>query len=205
MKQEIDFDCENGNTLWWDAMCQDAKNICLTFEPWDKQEGDIPPGYQETKCHLIFDINMGYNFLRKYRFVAGGHMTETPAKLTYASVVSRDSVNIALTIAALNGLDILPWDIQNAYFTDRCWEKIWTRAGPEFRSETVMIIIFRMALDGLKSSGTEFRAHLSDTLNDIGFLSTKADPDVWYRPAVKPNAFEYYEYILCYVNNILCI
>ena len=31
------------------------------------------------------------------------------------------------------------------------------------------------------------------------------DPDVWYWPALKPNGFEYYEYILCYVDDILCI
>ena len=49
--------------------------------------------------------------------MAGGHTTETPAALTYASVVSQDSVRITLTLAALNGLDILAWDIQNAYLT----------------------------------------------------------------------------------------
>ena len=33
MKQEIEFDRENGNTLWWDAVCQDTKNVCPAFEP----------------------------------------------------------------------------------------------------------------------------------------------------------------------------
>jgi hypothetical protein len=51
---------------------------------------------------MIFDIKMGENFRRKARMVADGHQTETPAALTYSSVVSRDSVQIALTIAALN-------------------------------------------------------------------------------------------------------
>ena len=107
MKQEIEFDCENGNTLWWDVVCQDMKNAHPAFEPWEKPVGDIPPGYQEIKCNLIFDIKMGENFLRKAHFVAGGHMTETPTTLTYSYVVSRDSVCIALTVAALNGLEIL--------------------------------------------------------------------------------------------------
>ena len=44
-------------------------------------------------------------------------MTETPAALTYASLVSRESVRIALTIVALNGIDILSCDIQNDYLT----------------------------------------------------------------------------------------
>ena len=51
---------------------------------------------------MIFDIKMGENFPQKDHFVAGGHLTKTPATLTYASVVSRDLIRIMLTIAALN-------------------------------------------------------------------------------------------------------
>ena len=50
-------------------------------------------------------------------------------------------------------------------------------------------MIVRMALYGLKSSGAVFCDNLADTLNEIGFLSTKVDPDLLYRPAVKPNGF----------------
>ena len=57
-------------------------------------------------------------------------------------------------------------------------------------------MISGMALYGLKYSGTSFCAHLDETLSYLGFLSAKADPDVWYRPVVEPNYFEYYEYIL---------
>ena len=56
---------------------------------------------------MIFDIKMGENFRRKARFFAGGHMTETPTTLTYASLTSRDSVRIELNITALNGIEIL--------------------------------------------------------------------------------------------------
>ena len=105
-------------------MCQDIKYVCPTFYPWEKPEGDIPPGYQDIKCHLIFEIKMGENFLQKYRFVAGGHTMETPDTLTYASVVSRELVHIALAIADLGGLEILSCDIQNDYFTDDFRKKI---------------------------------------------------------------------------------
>ena len=109
--------------------------MMVAFEEFDGDINNIPPGYQFMKCHMIFDIKMGENFRRKARMVAGGHMTETPAILTYSSVVSRDSVRIALTIAALNDLKVLSCDIQNAYLTAKCREKIWTRAGPEFGSD----------------------------------------------------------------------
>jgi hypothetical protein len=55
---------------------------------------------------------MGENFRQKARLVANGSRTETPAALTYSSVVSRDSVRIALLVASLNDLQLLACDIQ---------------------------------------------------------------------------------------------
>ena len=68
-----------------------------------------------------------------------------------------------------------------------------------------MIMVIRKALYGLKSSGAAFRTHIAKTLYNMGFVPTRADPDVWHRPAVKEDGFEYYEYILCYVDDILAI
>ena len=132
-------------------------------------------------------------------------MTDTLNTLTYASIVSRDSVRIVLTLVALNVLDTLSYDTQNAYLASEFQEKIWNCAGQEFGSEAGTIMIFRMALYGLKSSSASFCANLANNLDDIGFLCTKADPGVWYLSAVKPNGFDYYKYILYNVNNILCI
>ena len=79
--------------------------------------------------------------------------------MTYAYVVLRDLVRIALNIAALNGINILSYDVQNAYSTSECREKIWTRDSPEFGSESGTIMIFRMALYVLKYSSTAFLVH----------------------------------------------
>lgn len=68
--------------------------------------------FQEIKCHMLFDVKM--NLTWKACFVAGWHMTEPPASITFLSVVSRDSVRIAFMLAALNDLDILACDIGNA-------------------------------------------------------------------------------------------
>jgi hypothetical protein len=42
-------------------------------------------------------------------------MTGAPMIMTYASVVSRETVCIALTLAALNDLEVKAADILNAY------------------------------------------------------------------------------------------
>jgi hypothetical protein len=173
------FNKENGNTLWWDAICKEMKNIRPAFEVWDKDVSELPPGYQKITCHMNFDVKMGENFRRKARFVADGHKTKAPAAMTYSSVVSRDSVRIALTILALNDLDIMACDIQNAYLTVDCQEKCWTAAGPEFGSEAGLTMIIKKALYGLKCTGAAFRAHLAETLDAMGFKPSYADPDVW--------------------------
>ena len=66
-------------------------------------------------------------------------------------------------------------------------------------------MIVKMALYGLKSSGTSFRSKLAAVLHDLSYLSLKADPDVWIRPAVRPDGSEYYEMALCYVDDVLVI
>ena len=181
------------------------KNVRPAFEEFEGTKEEIPKGHQFIRCHMIFDTKFGENFRRKARLVAGGHMTEAPAMITYSSVLSRDSVRIALTIAALNGLQVMSCDIQNAYLTADCRERTWTYAGPEFGSDAGKIMLIKKALYGLKSSGAAFRAHLGETLHDLGFVPTSADPDVWRRPAVKPDGFEYYELILCYVDDLLAM
>ncbi len=44
-------------------------------------------------------------------------MTNAPATVMHTSVVSREIVSIALTVAALNALKVTTADIMNAYIT----------------------------------------------------------------------------------------
>ena len=169
---------QNGDNLWWEAICMEMKNVRIAFEEFDGDKSDIPKGYQYIDCHMIFYIKMGENFRRKARMVTGGHKTEALNTLTYSSVVSRDSIRIALTLAALNGLDILGYDIQNAYLTVPCRERIWTIAGPEFGSDAGKIMLVVCALYGLKLSGVAFRTLLAEKLWELGYKLSCADPDV---------------------------
>lgn len=82
--------------------------------------------------------------------MANGNETETPSTLTYSSVMSRDSVCIALLVAELNDLCLLSFDIQNAYLTLDYCKHIYTIAGPEFGSEAGSIMVIRKALYGLR-------------------------------------------------------
>ena len=135
------------------------KNIRPDFEVWEKDISELPPGYQKITCHMIFVVKMGENFRIKARFLAYGYKTKTTAVITYSPVVSRESVRIALTIAALNYLDVLACDIQNAYLTADCRVQLWVLAGPNFGSEAGNKILVRKALYILKRSGIVFSSN----------------------------------------------
>ena len=133
-------------------------------------------------------------------------MIASTSSIKYSSVVSRDSVRISLTIAALNGLSTLGCDIQNTYLTAPFRENIWTTAGPEFSSESGKNMLVIRALYGFKLSVAAFRIFLAEALYDLGYKSSVADPDVWLRPAIKEKyGFKYWEYVSCYVDDVLCV
>ena len=108
-------------------------------------------------------------------------------------------------VAALKGLDVQGVDVQNAFLLAPNLEKIWLRAGNEFGSEQGKVFIVVRALYGLKSAAAAFRAFMASKLEELGFKSSVANPDVWMRAATKENGEDYYEYILMYVDDILAI
>ena len=104
---------------------------------------------------------------RKAQFVAGGHLTEAPPpSITYLSVVSRDSVRLAFLIPALNAdSEIVAFDVGNA--------------GLEFGLRQGTVIKVVQALYGLKSSGAAWKSMFNNTILNMRFVETVADPDVY--------------------------
>jgi len=198
------LDRANGNTLWMDALRKEMEAVRIAFEVQDADVKHLP-GYKKIPGHIIWDVKM--DFTRKAHYVAGGHRTDPPKVLTYSSVVSRESVRMALFVAALNDLGVRLTDIGNAYLTaattERCYVVAGDEFGPELKGRILKIV---RALYGLKSAGAAFHAHLASILRHImGFTPCEADPDVWMRLAQKPDGTLYYEYVLCYVDDVLII
>ena len=145
------------------------KNVQIAFKIGLVRDPN-PVRHQQIRWHMIFDIKIEI-FKRKARFAAGGNTTETHETLTYPSVVSRESVRIALTLVALNDLDFKTGDIMNAYQTALVGEKIWCICGTEFGVDAVKPAIIKRALYVLKASGASFRNHLSNYMQTLGYTS----------------------------------
>jgi hypothetical protein len=72
-------------------------------------------------------------------------------------------------------------------------------------SNAVKTKVIVRSLYGLKSAGAAFRLSLAEIIAELGYESTKADPDVWIRKAVRDDGHQYYEMLFVYVDDILAL
>jgi hypothetical protein len=211
VEEALEIDRQTGTDHWQRALNKEMSKVKVAWNardditPNDIQSGKVKnmTRFQEIGCHIVFDIKM--DFTRKARFCTGGHTTNTPSAMTYSSVVLRDSVRIRFMLAALNGLDVMACDLENAYLNAPCVEKIWFKGGLECGSNKGKGCVVVHALYGLKSAGASWHATLAQALRDIGFVSTIADPNIWIQPAAHDDGYEYYEMLLVYVDDVLAI
>ena len=124
----------------------------------------------------------------------------------FADVVSRESVRIAFTYAAINGLPVCAADIQNAYLQAPAYEKNYVICGPEFGLQNIgKIAVIVRALYSGKSANADYWRHVRHAMTELGFQSCKAYPDVWFRPSINSYGTDYYQYVLIYTDDILAI
>ena len=112
VEEAFTLDKENWNGLWYKAIQKEMRAVKTAVKILDDDERP-PIGSQYMKCHMVFSIKME-DFSRNACLVAGGHMIEAPESLTYASMVSRESVRIALTWASLNDLEVIVFCIHHS-------------------------------------------------------------------------------------------
>ena len=158
MPDDIDhakeLDAKNGNDFWSKALKKEIFNLGVAVEILG--EGTkAPPGWSKVSGHIVWDVKM--SFERKARWVLDGHKTADPICSNYAGVVSRESVRIAFTYAALNKLDVAAADIRNAYLQAPSSRKDYIICGPEFGLENVgRVALIHRAIYGGKTAGRDF-------------------------------------------------
>ena len=157
-----EFDMSYGDTFWKNATAKEMHNVQIAFEvlPADTPT-PVGSGWSKVIGHIIFDVKMSLE--RKARWVLDGHRTPDPECSTYASGVSRESVCIALTYAALN---------DNAYLQAPSSQKHFIICGCEFGLENVgRKALIRHAFYGGKTSGHDFCNHLHKCMKHMGSTS----------------------------------
>ncbi len=80
----------------------------------DDDDVDVDDDDDDDNTLIFYSIDRIEDFRRKACMVAGGHMIGAPTIMTYPSMVSHETNQIALTITALNDLKVKVADILNA-------------------------------------------------------------------------------------------
>ena len=147
-----------------------------------------------TQIHeyKVFKDTVKHDEKFKARLVADGHLTKEP-------VVSLRSLRMVVFLSQLNDFEIWGADVGNAYLEVYTDEKLCTIAGPEFKELQGHPLIMIKALYETHSGGARWHDRLFDTLQELKFKSSKADPDVWMRPEPGGTC---YEYIAVYVDDL---
>ena len=122
-KEALEFDKENNNTKWANAIrdemdCikeQEVFTTCLRAK-WDSNHKRIlnpPPKQEKNMVNLIFAVK--YNGRHKARLVADVSLTPEPVENIYSGVVSLRHLSLVIFLRELNNLELWGADIGNAY------------------------------------------------------------------------------------------
>ena len=183
------LDEKNGNRFWQDTIDKEMHNNAIVFEILEPGE-NIPVGWSKQSGHLAFDVKV--DLTRKARWVLDGHTSPDVDGSTFAGVVSRESVRIVLTYAALNCLNVYAADIQNAFLQAPSPQKHYIICGAEFGIENVgKVALIRRALYDGKTAGKDFRDHLRACMRHLKFEACLTDLDLWMRLAMRVDGSEY--------------
>ena len=99
--------------------------------------------------------------------------------MSHSTVAPRDSVRILLLVAALNDSDVLGCNAQNAFLSADDLEKHHLVARDGFGHKRGKVFIVVGALHGPKSASAAFGSFMAEKLDEMNFVSSTADPDVW--------------------------
>jgi Fe-S-cluster containining protein len=203
VKRALEIDQETGTKYWQEAIRKEIGTVLPALEVLEK--GDSPPvGSTLIDFTIVFDVKM--DFTRKARICARGDQTDPPSSITYASVVTRESVRLGFLLAALNNLQVLSADVAGAYLNAPCAERVHTILGPEFGDNEGKVAVIRKALYGLRSAGFAWRSHCAEIMRtSLEFQQCRADQDVWMRKSVKSTGEKYWEYVFIYTDDVIVI
>ena len=144
-----------------DEITKEMTNVSIAFAILDEGK-KAPPGWTKASGCLVFNVKI--DFTRKARWVKDGHRSPDPTTSAYAVVVSRESVHVGLTYAALIDLDFMAPDIHNAYLQAPSSEKYFIVCGAEFGLENFgKVALITRALYGVKVAGRDFWHHLQNS------------------------------------------
>ena len=147
----LEINAKNRTTFWRDAIGKEMTHVPVTFQILVVGY-NLFPCYSKLSGHLIFDVKMD---------IMKDQPTD-PKGSTYASVVSRESIRIALTYTAFNSIEYWCYDSWHT----KSFSKNNTRLFAVL--SLARIVASKRALYGGKSAGVDFWNHLWEYMMHLG-------------------------------------
>ena len=195
-KHALYLDKINENTKWRDAINKELYEINEHKTFRQATTDDNLEEYQQIPYHMVYDVK--FDGRHKARLVCGGNHTDPPKEDIYSGVVGLDSMRLAFQVAAMNKLLVCAADVGTAFLYGKTKEKVYVRAGKEFKGQTGKALIIDKGLYGLRSSAARFHEHLAATIRKLGFTPSQADSDLYIR-----RCGDHYELLATYVDDLL--
>jgi hypothetical protein len=158
---------------------------------------------------VIFDTRMNADgSINKYkaRLVAqGNHQNESTYFDTFADTASAKSINILLSIAAAENLEMISLDVKTAFLYSPLKETLYLKRPPGL-SPNIMpsIVKLNKCLYGLKQAAHEWRQLLDITLKGFGFTQFQTDACL-YKILLPFNNIVHTLILGVFVDDILCL
>ena len=180
-EEALALDEDNKNHKWEEAIKLEIDKLmeykCFT-DNGIHHRSKVPRGYRTIPGHLIFAVKHDGRF--KARYVAGGHLTDTPLESVYSGVVSLKGLKTVIFLGELNDMEAWGTDIGNSYLNAKTSEKVGIIAGGEFERFGLKghLLLIDKALYGLKFSGKRFNELLALCLESLDFERSKCEDDI---------------------------
>ena len=181
-REAVASDEQDGNNKWRKAIEKELDQLrdheTFTDKGLFSQVG-VPAGHQLIKCQWVFAVK--HNGRHKARPAANGDLTAVPLNSVCAGVVSSRGLRTVSFLAERNGLKTWAADIGNACLEARTQEKVCIKAGKAFGQLKGHLLVIQAALFVLRSGGRRFGDLLIDSLKQLGFFQSKAEPQIFMR------------------------
>ena len=199
IKEAVAINKKNRNTLWQDAIQKSWKKWWLYSKLYLRVRSH-PLSFSMSPATWCLTLQWRISIERHDKWWEA--RWPIPQMLLPAPVWSkRKTVHNALTKAALHDQEVKAADVLDSYVMAPNRGKIWIiiclKLDDAGRSAIIVGAVY-----SLKSTGASHWAHLAE----LGCQSCDADTDLWMKVVYRlEDKLQFYSYIPCYVDDILCI
>ena len=166
----------------WMAAMDDEYNALVKNQTWILV--DRPKDCPVVRCKWVLCTKRhpdGSPYKKKGRLVGMG-FTQRKGRdyhQTYSPVARYDSIRLLLAVTAEEDLELMQFDIQNAFLKGNLEETVFMEQPPMFGDGSSKVCLLKKSLYGLKQAPRCWNLTLDDYLKSIGLVRTDSDACVY--------------------------